>query len=251
MKQLLGGGCSRIFQICHCFRREERGRFHGTEFTMLEWYHAGWNYFDLMAECEIFVRQLAGDCSDFEGIVGADSIWRSGKIISLASPWTRLSVAEAFQKYANISAVEALRQDSFDEILVSEIEPNLGWDRPVFLYDYPAPLASLARKKKDNQDLAERFELYIGGLELANGFSELIDPVEQRKRFEQDITAICKSTGARRNPPENLLKALENMDETAGIALGFDRLLMLFLRTEDISEVVAISFDDLQEKSYE
>ncbi len=251
MKLLLGRGIPRIFQICHCFRRAESGRLHQEEFTMLEWYHAGWNYHDLMGECEVLFRQLAGELADFAGLVKAGSIERAGKTISLISPWERMSVEEAFQKYAGISAFAALRQDRFEEILVTAVEPNLGWNTPLFLYDYPAELASLARRKKQNRELAERFELYIGGLELANGYSELIDSSEQRNRFTQEIAAINQNTSSLLKMPENLLKALSGMPETAGIALGFDRLFMLLSGREDIAEVMTLSFDDMQRVSYE
>lgn len=246
MKLLLGEGNRKIFQICHCFRRFEIGRLHGTEFTMLEWYHAGWNYLDLMAECEALIRYVVSDLVDFEGLKSAGSIERAGKKISLTSPWKRLSVEEAFLKYAGISAMEALREDIFDEILVTDVEPKLGWKTPLFLYDYPVALASLAKRKKNNGDLAERFELYVGGLELANGYSELINADEQRRRFKEEIATIAENTGAQLKMPESLLQSLDRMEETAGIALGFDRLFMLLLGVDDISKVVTVVLEDLQ-----
>lgn len=245
MKLLLGHGNCRIFQICHCFRKFERGRNHSTEFTMLEWYHQGWNYRDLMDECELLLQFLVCSLSDFPGLDSAERVKRSGRNISLTSPWDRLSVDEAFLAYAGIPAAQALEKGHFDELLVTRVEPNLGWDKPLFLYDYPAPLASLARRKPDDNQLAERFELYVGGLELANGYSELCDPAEQRKRFEQEIELINDSSGLRLAMPEKFLSALERMGETAGIALGFDRLFMLLLGEEDISKVMVVSVDDV------
>ncbi len=246
MKLLLGSGCSKIFQICHCFRQEEVGVRHQPEFSMLEWYHAGWDYRDLMNECEVFIRNVAKELNGFSGLVPADHINYCGRKISLELPWQRLSVRDAFHKYAGISPLEALQQDRFDEILVTDVEPNLGWDTPCFLYDYPTQLASLARKKASNHDLAERFELYVGGLELANGFSELIDADEQRKRFASEIKAIKQKYSLDIRVPEQLLKALENMEDTAGVALGFDRLFMLFFGIDDIASAVTLSVEDMK-----
>ncbi|MCI5146749.1 MAG: EF-P lysine aminoacylase GenX [Candidatus Electrothrix sp. AR3] len=229
MKRLLAAGCTQIFQICPCFRRGERGRLHQEEFTLLEWYHIGWSYHELMTECEAMICQIAGQ----------KTLCRAGKEISLASPWQRLSVADAFQRYAGISPEQAIEQDCFDLLLVEKVEPNLGWQQPVFLYDYPIALASLARPKAGNPELAERFELYIAGIELANGFSELIDPVIQRQRFHEEL----RRTGGQM--PEKFLKALEQLNDCAGIALGLDRLFMLLMGRESIAHVLPFAEDDL------
>ena len=234
MKRLLAQGCPQIFQICPCFRKGERGRLHQEEFTMLEWYHAGWSYLELMEECEQMIQQVAG----------RDSICRSGKEISLPAPWQRLTVNDAFRRYAGISAEEAVRKGEFDLLLVEKVEPELGWESPVFLYDYPIELASLARPKPGCPELAERFELYIGGIELANGFSELTDSVTQRRRFSEEIRKVDNG-GKPGRMPEKFLAALEELPDCAGIALGLDRLFMLLLERDCLAEVLPFTEADL------
>jgi lysyl-tRNA synthetase class 2 len=237
MKRLLASGCSRIFQICPCFRKGERGRLHQEEFTMLEWYRVGWSYIELMEECEEMVRLVA---EQRRGVLRRD-----GREISLEGPWRRLTVDEAFRRYAGVSADQAVRTGMFDELLVEKVEPELGWSTPVFLCDYPITLASLARPKQGDPEVAERFELYIGGIELANGFSELTDPAAQRRRFSGEINKIEKQNRSCRMP-EKFLDALEHLPDCAGIALGLDRLFMLLLGRDSIAEVLPFCDDDLQ-----
>ena len=126
MKRLLARGCTRIFQICHCFRKEEHGRLHQTEFTMLEWYHKGWDYHDLMRQCEELISVLVRRFSDLPGIMSAQKLcWRDSEI-TMTPPWDRLTVTEAFRRHANKEVRDVLRAGSFDEILVAEIEPQIG-----------------------------------------------------------------------------------------------------------------------------
>jgi lysyl-tRNA synthetase class 2 len=156
-----------------------------------------------------------------------------------------LTVGEAFARYADCSVGDSLAAGRYEEALVELVEPNLGIGRPTFLYDYPLPLASLARRKNGESNVAERFELYINGIELANGFSELTDPVEQRQRFARDRTQI---TEAGRDPgpvPEKFLAALEDMPGAAGIALGLDRLVMMLTGSACIDEVVGFVPEEL------
>jgi len=168
-----------------------------------------------------------------------------GTEIDLTPPWRRISVAEAFKSFTSMSMEAALENDSFDEIMVEAIEPNLGQSQPVFLYDYPASRGALARKKPDDSRYAERFELYIGGLEICNAFSELNDPVEQRRRFESERNRR-KASGRRIYPmPEKFLAALGHTPEAAGNALGIDRLVMLFTDTHKIDDVVAFTPEEL------
>ncbi len=244
MKRLLARGCSQLFQICHCFRRGEWGRLHQQEFTLLEWYHIGWSYVELMAECEEMVRAVATQFSDVEDQRLECMVEWAGKEISLATPWQRMTVDDAFQRYGGMSAGEAAARDKFDEILVERVEPNLGWQRPVFLYDYPVELASLARPKQDNPEIAERFELYIGGMELANGFSELTDQEIQRQRFMREISR-AEDRGRRQRMPEKFLQALVELPPCAGIALGLDRLLMVLVGAQTIADVLPFSESDL------
>lgn len=244
MKRLLAGGCDKLFQICHCFRKEEHGRYHHSEFCMLEWYQVNWNYMDLMAECEAMIRHLCLKLVSFDGLISATMLQRGGQPIDLDSPWKRLTVEEAFDRYASVNLTEAMETGSFDEHLVETVEPKLGWQKPVFLYDYPLPLASLAKKKQGSSGLAERFELYIGGLELANGFSELTDSVEQRQRFAEE-RGKCTQHGTKPAMPEKFLNDLDELSEAAGIALGVDRLLMLLRGKEHLDQVLPFATIEL------
>ncbi len=235
MKRLLAADYPRLYQICRCWRGAERGRRHLPEFTMLEWYRAHADYTDLMAECEELLSALAP--------VG--TLCRQGRTIDLAPPWQRLTVAEAFARFTDTTPERALADDRFDEIIAGAIEPRLGRGKPVFLTDYPAELAALARKKPGNPEVAERFELYIAGLELANAFSELTDATEQRARFDRE-EAARRAAGKRPYPtPEKFLAELPHLPPAAGIALGLDRLVMLLTDAATIDEVVAFTPEDL------
>ena len=235
MKRLLAAGYPYIFQISKCFRAEERGNKHLPEFTMLEWYVAGFDYHQLMDQCEEMLIAALKDMGHNQ-----DIIWQN-KNINLVSPWERIKVADAFLKYAPVTLEEALIHDKFDEIMVEYIEPRLGIDRPTFIYDYPAKLAALAKIKMNDPTVAERFELYIGGLEIANGFSELTDASEQRQRFKEASEARRRKNWARYTMPENFLQALQTMPQSAGIALGIDRLVMILADTDKIDDVVAFT----------
>jgi lysyl-tRNA synthetase class 2 len=230
MKRLLAAGHRRIFQICKCFRKGERGRRHLPEMTLLEWYGAGDTYRDLMTETEA----LIGEAARALGLGG--TIAAEGGAVDLAPPWPRMSVRDAFARYAPLSAEAALAAGRFDELMGLAIEPRLGRERPLFLVDYPAACGALARLKPEDPSVAERFELYIAGVELCNGFSELTDAAEQRRRFE----AVLAAQGAAgRGLPEKFLAALETLPPCAGNALGIDRLAMLFAGAGAIDEVVA------------
>ena len=239
MKRLLAAGFDRIFQICRCWRDGERGSLHLPEFTMLEWYRTNADYTQLMDDCEALVRAVA-DASGLQGV-----IQRQGKTTRLTDAWERLTVREAFYRYGGISVEEALEKDLFDEIMVCAIEPHLGMDTPTILMEYPTERGSLARKKRGQEDVAERFELYIGGLELANAFSELVDPEEQRTRFVQE-QKFRAALGKTVYPlPEKFLHDLTTVPPSAGIAFGIDRLIMLLLDADRIDEVVAFTPEEL------
>jgi len=239
MKRLLAAGYEKIFQICRCWRGEERGRLHTPEFTLLEWYRTESNYRALMEECEAFILSVASTL----GL--GDKLHFRGQTIDLTRPWERISVEDAFQRYAPIPMRRALAEHVFDEVMVEKIEPRLGISRPTFLYDYPAERGALARLKGDDPTLAERFEFYVGGLELANAFSELIDTKEQRERFLAE-QAYRRSLSKPPYPlPEKFLRELGSMPPAAGIALGVDRLVMVLLDTPTIDEVVAFTPEEL------
>ena len=239
MKRLLAAGHDRIFQLCRCWRDGERGRFHLPEFTMLEWYRAAADYTDLMTDCEELLRAAAA------AVPGEGTVSFGGITADLTRPAERLSVRDAFRRWTALSAEEALGRDRFDELLVTEIEPHLGIGVPTILSDYPAARGALARRKASNPDLAERFELYLCGVELANAFSELTDPAEQRARFREDR---AERRRAGRDPyplPEPFLVELPLLPPSAGIAFGVDRLVMLLLDTPAIDDVVAFTPEEL------
>jgi elongation factor P--(R)-beta-lysine ligase len=241
MKRLLSAGYPRIFQICRCFRKLERGRTHLPEFSLLEWYTAGHTYLEMMVQCEKLIQFLVA------GIAGqSDFIDYQGRRIFLSSPWYRMTVSEAFERYARTSMQDALAQDCFDEIMAFEIEPRLGNDRPVFLHDYPSSCSALARLKPGNPSIAERFELYISGLELCNAFTELTDPVEQRERFEAE-RRYRRHAGKTEYPmPESFLNALNDMPAASGNALGMDRLILILTDANSIDDVVAFIPEELE-----
>ena len=239
MKRMLAAGYEKIFQISRCWRERERGSRHIPEFTLLEWYRKGGDYLSLMEECEELIQTLATDLGMEEKITYQEHN------ISLTSPWERMTVEEAFHRYAKISAKEALQQDLFDEVMVQDIDPRLGIERPTFIYDYPAKRRAMARLKEEDQTVAERFELYLGGLEIANAFSELADAEEQRKVFQLE-TETRRLLGKAIYPvPERFLTELEEMEPSAGIALGVDRLVMVLLNARTIDEVVAFPPEEL------
>ncbi|MBU0665174.1 MAG: EF-P lysine aminoacylase GenX [Proteobacteria bacterium] len=245
MKRMLAAGCSRIFQLCNCFRKGERGRLHLEEFTMLEWYRTNAGYEDLMADCEALLGSLLADLGGMDFCGFSDGNLRAGeRFISLQPPWERLSVHEAFARCSPVSIEQAMADDTFDEILVEYVEPYLGVERPLFLYDYPVELGSLARRKDGSPHLAERFELYINGIEMANGFSELTDSQEQRQRFERELELMDEERRRRSLMPERFLEELAGLDRAAGIALGVDRLLMLLMGKESVGEVVSFGPSD-------
>jgi lysyl-tRNA synthetase class 2 len=193
----------------------------------------------MVDECEALINTIAR----VNGLK-EDILIYQGKEIKLTPPWPRISVSEAFEKLASIPLNDAVAGDHFDEIMVEKIEPNLIQNRPVFLYDYPACRAALARLKPQDSRFAERFELYIGGLEICNAFSELTDPIEQRERFERENDHRRKAGKPVYPMPEKFLEALGTMPAAAGNAMGIDRLVMLFSDSKQIDEVVAFTPED-------
>lgn len=243
MKRLLAAGHDQIFQICPCFRQDEKGRLHLEEFQMLEWYRLGADYHQLMADCERLVRFILIELGEFRESAGmAEKKFLAG--VDTDQFWQRLTVAEAFAQYSPLPLSQALQGDTFEEILVEYIEPHLGTVVPTFLSDYPIECGSLARKKADNPAVVERFELYVNGVEIANGFSELTDAVEQRARFVDEIDVLLSTTGKKVRMPERFLADLDQLDSAAGIALGLDRLFMQVMNYSHITEAVSFSPDD-------
>jgi lysyl-tRNA synthetase class 2 len=259
MKKLLVAGVPRIWQLAHVFRDGERSATHHPEFAMLEWYRAGATYRDLMDEC----ATLVGSCQDAAGAEAL--VWRGGTA-DARRPWQRLKVADAFEEYCGIdllaTAPDPLAPDVdrlaaaahhlgiaphpgddwealYFRIFLERIEPILGVGAPTILYDYPLSMAALARRSPTDPRLAERFEVYACGLELANAFGELTDAAEQRRRFAADQAKKQALYGETYPIDEDFLAALEHgLPSCAGIALGFDRLVMLATGAEDIEEVL-------------
>lgn len=239
MKRLLAGGVARCFQLARCFRRGEVGDRHNPEFTMLEWYRAFAGVDEVMADTEAIVQRVAS-------ALGSDgAIAVSGRTVSLEAPFPRIAVGDAFARFAGVPADDAIALASNDEerffrLLVDAVEPAIATlPHPVFLVDFPAPLASLARLKPDDPRVCERFELYVAGVELCNGFGELTCPVEQRARFLADQAARAREGKPIYPIDERFLDALEEgMPPAAGNALGVDRLVALCLGAASIGDVL-------------
>jgi lysyl-tRNA synthetase class 2 len=206
--------------------------------TLLEWYTVNTDYRDMMEQCERLIKYILKS-------LGRDRLQYRGETLDLEGPWERLTVADAFERFASQSVSRALATGRFDEILGLEIEPALGRERPVFLYDYPVDCGALAKRKAMDPALAERFELYICGLELCNAFSELCDPVEQRARFEKALVQRAAAGKARYPLPEPFLAALQAMPAASGNALGIDRLVMLVADRDRIDDVVSFTPEEL------
>jgi lysyl-tRNA synthetase class 2 len=234
MKRLLAAGYDKIFQICHCFRQGERGETHLPEFTMLEWYRMNASITELMRDCEQLVESAA------KAVGAYPTAQRNAPSIDLTPPWERLEVADAFERYAGWRPEANPDPNRFDIDLVSKVEPALPSNRPLFLVGYPAAMASLAKLDGADPTRAERFELYAGGLELANGFTELTDPKEQRSRFKKEAHARARAKKTVYPLDEKFLGALEHgLGPCAGIALGLDRLVMVLTGASIIDDVVA------------
>ncbi len=234
MKKLLAAGAERIFEIGPCFRRGEKGRLHNPEYTMLEWYCTGMDYVLLLEFTQKLFRNLASV------LIGNGVVRYNNRDINIAGEWDVFSVSDIFQRYAGWNPVTDFDADRFDLDLVEKIELALSRDVPVVLKDYPAPLAALSRLKPDNPAVAERWELYIGGMELVNVYSELTDSREQRLRFEECAKKRASLGKEVYKTDEEFLRVLDSVPECAGAALGIDRLVMLFGDIYDISQVINV-----------
>ncbi|MBN1671724.1 MAG: EF-P lysine aminoacylase GenX [Kiritimatiellae bacterium] len=233
MKRLLAAGYPRIFQVGPCFRRGEFGRIHNPEYTMLEWYRAGADYSDMLVDAKALVAFTV------RTVLGDTRLTYQGTPIETEPIWERFTVAEAFIRFAGWDPTAEFDPDRFDADLVEKVEPGLPRHCPVILADYPAARAALARRKPGDERVAERWELYAGGMELANAFTELVDPVEQRARFDA-CAAERGALGMDVYPlDEAFLAALENgMPPSGGVALGLDRLVMLLADCRSLDEVL-------------
>jgi elongation factor P--(R)-beta-lysine ligase len=257
-KKLLAAGETKIFDMARVWRNRERGPLHHPEFTLLEWYRAGEGYETLMEDCAALLAMAAET-------VGARLLTYGGAEADPFLPPERLTVAEAFARHAGLDLLatvvpdgttdrEALAaaasargyrvaeddtwSDIYSKVLVQDIEPRLGMGRATVLCEYPVAEAALARPKPSDPRVAERFELYACGVELANAFGELTDPAEQRRRFEAEMAEKARVYGERYPIDEDFLEALAIMPPASGAALGFDRLVMLATGARHIEQVV-------------
>jgi lysyl-tRNA synthetase class 2 len=237
MKRLLAAGYDKIFQFSHCFRKGERGRWHNPEFIMLEWYRTSADYTQIINDTEKLVAAIA------EKLGFKKKVKYRGHDIDISLPWPRLTVSQAYVKSAGWDPVIDYDAERFDLDFVDKVLPSFSSNRPTVLLDYPAEAASLARLKVGNPLVAERAEVFIGGLELANAYSELIDAREQENRFKEAIEQIRRERGQLMPMPENFLKAMALMPECGGIALGIDRLVMLFCDADSIDDVMPFTVD--------
>jgi lysyl-tRNA synthetase class 2 len=258
MKKLLAAGETRIHAFAHVWRNRERGALHSPEFTMLEWYRVGEDYTVLMEDCAAFLGLAAR-------AAGSDTFRFRDATCDPFAPPERLSLADAFQRHAGIDLLATLGPDGtpsapalaagmdragirhapddtwsdmLSRVLVEKVEPHLGHGRPTILDRYPVAEAALARPCPDDPRVAERFELYACGVELANGFGELTNPAEQRRRFAAEMDEKQRVYGERYPLDEDFLAALEQMPPASGIALGFDRLVMLATGAPRIDDVI-------------
>ncbi len=256
-KKLLAAGERRLFTFAPAYRNRERGPLHHPEFTMLEWYRAGEPYETLMRDCAEILPLAAA-------AAGTDLLTWRDEPVDPSAPVERLTVAEAFRRHARIDLLATLREDGadrdalavaalavglrvasddtwpdiFSRVIVDCIEPAIGRGQATILMEYPAVEAALARPSPKDPRVAERFELYACGVELANAFGELTDPVEQRRRFELEMAEKQRVYGERYPIDEDFLAALSYMPPASGIALGFDRLVMLATGARSIEQVL-------------
>lgn len=211
-KKLLAHGAQKIFEIGKCFRQGERGDLHHPEYTLLEWYRAEADYHSMRTDIQALVSNVR-KC-------------RRDAPVAFSNDWKIFTVEEVFEKFAGWNPIEHFDADRFDFDMVERIEPNLPKDAPVILMDYPAECCALARLKPENPKVAERWELYLGGIEIANAYSELTDPAEQRARFET-WAAQRRALGKTVYPlDEEFIRCLNTMPPSGGCALGVDRLFM-------------------------
>ncbi len=254
MKKLMVAGLPQLYQICHVFRNGDDSRLHSPEFTMLEWYRCHSGYRQIMKDCEELLRHCAEQC-------GITHYRHKGHDIDPFGEWDYITVSEAFTRYAGLdlesllddtdafhaalkeqsirTAADDRWDDLFFRVMAEKIEPFLGQDKPAILYEYPLCLASLARPVAERPAFAERFELYMGGLELANAFGELTNPQVQKERFQTEMAAKQTLYGETYPLDEELIRALAyGLPESGGIALGVDRLAMLASGAETIDQVL-------------
>ena len=239
MKRLLAAGSGAIFQICKSFRNEESGRYHNPEFTMLEWYRPGFDHFALMAEMDELLQQILS-CGQATRISYQQAFIDHLDIDPLTATLAELREAVLSRDLGDFAAEEENSDTLLQLLFALVIEPKIGREAPCFVYHFPASQAALAQIHEADPRVAERFEVYYRGIELANGFHELSDGNEQRRRFEQDNRERIGMGLAPQPIDEHLIAALnDDFPDCAGVALGLDRLMMLALDCDAIDQVMA------------
>ncbi|OSN00375.1 MULTISPECIES: elongation factor P--(R)-beta-lysine ligase [Lonsdalea] len=243
MKRLLAAGSGPIYQLGRSFRNEESGRFHNPEFTMLEWYRPHYDMYRLMNEVDDLLQQVL-ECESAEMLTYQQAFQRHLDVDPLSADKAQLREVAETLGVGDVAHQEEDRDTLLQLLFAVGVEVNIGRDKPAFVYHFPATQASLSEISTEDHRVAERFEVYFKGIELANGFRELTDSAEQRQRFEQDNRKRAAHGLPVQLIDENLLDALTaGIPDCAGVALGIDRLIMLALKAESISEVMAFPVD--------
>jgi lysyl-tRNA synthetase class 2 len=239
MKRLLSAGSGAIYQICKSFRNEETGRFHNPEFTMLEWYRPDFDHLQLMTEIDELMQTVLG-CETAERVTYQDSFKQHLQCDPLTATLAEIKALAKHHGYGDLADSENNKDTLLMLLFSQHVEPHIGQNRPCFVMDFPASQAALAKISATNPLVAERFELYFQGVELANGFHELTDGPEQRRRFQED-NAKRIGNGLDIMPiDENFIAAINfGLPDCAGVALGIDRLIMLALGCTSIEQVIA------------
>lgn len=240
MKRLLAAGSGSIFQVCRSFRNEEAGRYHNPEFTILEWYRPYYDMYCLIGEVDDLLQQVL-DCDSAETFSYQQVFSRHVGIDPFSVDKSQLYETAAKLALSQVALEDRDDHDTLLQLLFATlVVPNIGHEKPAVVYHFPASQAGLAKLSREDQRMADRFEVYYQGIELANGFRELTDPCEQRHRFLQDNRKRAIMNLPQHPFDENLLAALEQgMPECSGVALGVDRLVMLALQAKSLSEVIA------------
>jgi len=265
LKKLLVAGIGNCYSITKSFRNGETdSKTHTPEFTILEWYRVNKTYVDLMDDCEQLIRFIAASLKK------GSTLTYQGTSFDLSAPWIRISVIEAFSTYAQVDLNTFFDMDTarkiatkkgytvtasntweelYNQIFLNEVEPHLGVTKPTIMYDFPSAMGALCRKKISDPRLVERFEFYIGGLEVGDCYGELTDWKEQKARFDQELVEIQRIGKTLYEYDHDFIEALkEGMPEASGIAVGLDRLIMLFTNTKTIQETQLFPYEDLFDK---
>lgn len=270
LKKLMVAGLGNCYALTKSFRNmETQSTLHNPEFTILEWYRVGADYKDIMRDCEDLFVFIHAYLQKTQGCIEGkpNELTYQDKIVNLAPPWERLTVAEAFSKWAKVDFIEFLEfaraktiakkkgytiesattwEEIYNQIFLNEVEPHLGTGKPTILYEFPGSMGALARKKKADPRFAERFEFYIEGLELGDCYSELTDWKEQQDRFDNELKEILRTGKTLYDYDHDFIDALKvGLPDCSGIAIGVDRLVMLFANARTIQDTLLFPSEEL------